>query len=119
MTHPLYILILLLVFAGAGRRHLRHTLHIVDNNRLTADWSTTDWSSIGNEEEYPVVLVHCDSHTFRIEKPRISDQRLLNFTRVETFGSPDVHWVRASVDTRDPEVFTSQPEIVEKNLATP
>lgn len=67
----------------------------------------------------PVVLVHGDSHTFRIDKPKISDQRRLNFTRVETFGSPDVHWVRASVDTRDPEVFTFQPEIVEENLATP
>lgn len=54
----------------------------------------------------PVVLVYGDSHTCRIDKPKISEQRLLNFTRVETFGSPDAHWVRASVDTRDPEVFT-------------
>lgn len=67
----------------------------------------------------PVVLVHGDSHTFRIDKPAISEQRLLNFTRVETFGSPDVHWVRASVDTRDPEVFTFQPEIIEENTTTP
>lgn len=67
----------------------------------------------------PVVLVHGDSHTFRIDKPRISDRRPRNFTRVETFGSPDVHWVRASVDTRDSEVFTFQPELVEKNLAAP
>ena len=37
-------------------------------------------------------------------------------TRVETFGSPDVHWVRASVDTRDAEVFSFQPEIVEENV---
>ena len=66
----------------------------------------------------PVVLVHGNSHTFRIDKPRISDQRLLTLTRVETFGSPDVHWVRASVDTRDPEVFTFQSELVEENPAT-
>lgn len=52
------------------------------------------------------MLVYGDSHTCRIDKPKISEQRLLNFTRVETFGSPDAHWVRASVDTRDPEVFT-------------
>lgn len=64
----------------------------------------------------PVVLVHGDSHTFRIDKPVISETRPMNFTRVETFGSPDVHWVRSSVDTRDPEVFSFQPEMVEENL---
>ena len=64
----------------------------------------------------PVILVHGDSHTFRIDKPVISESRPMNFTRVETFGSPDVHWVRASVDTRDPEVFSFQPEIVEENV---
>lgn len=41
---------------------------------------------------------------------------LQNFTRVETFGSPNVHLVRASVDTRTPEVFSFQPEIVEENV---
>lgn len=68
----------------------------------------------------PVVLVHGDSHTFRIDKPMYAgERRVQNFTRVETFGSPDVHWVRASVDTRDPEVFTFQPELVEENLTAP
>ena len=65
----------------------------------------------------PVVLVHGDSHTFRIDKPVISEGRPLNFTRVETFGSPDVHWVRATVDARDDEVFSFEPEIVEENVA--
>lgn len=60
----------------------------------------------------PVVLVHGDTHTFRIDKPLAG---AANFTRVETFGSPNVHWVRASVDARDPEVFTFRPEIVEEN----
>lgn len=32
-------------------------------------------------------------------------------TRVETFGDEGVHWVRATVDTRDPEVFSFQPEL--------
>ncbi len=65
----------------------------------------------------PVVLVHGDSHTFRIDKPVISEKRPLNFTRVETFGSPDVHWVRAAVDPRDEEVFSFEPEIIEENVA--
>ena len=65
----------------------------------------------------PVVLVHGDSHTFRIDRPVISGTRPLSFTRVETFGSPDVHWVRATVDPRDPEVFSFEPELVEENIA--
>ena len=66
----------------------------------------------------PVVLVHGDTHTFRIDKPMASStsgERVENFTRLETFGSPTVGWVRAGVDTSDPEVFTFEPEIVEEN----
>jgi hypothetical protein len=67
----------------------------------------------------PVVLVHGDSHYFRIDQPLISSRtrrRVENFTRVETFGNPDVHWIRASVDWRDPNVFRFHPEYVKKNL---
>ena len=67
----------------------------------------------------PVVLVHGDSHYFRIDKPLLgaaSKRRLENFTRVETFGNPDAHWLRASVDWRDPQVFTFRQQLVEKNL---
>ncbi len=67
----------------------------------------------------PVVLVHGDSHYFRIDQPLIgsrSRRRIENFTRVETFGNPDVHWLRASVDGRDPNVFRFQPQYVRKNL---
>lgn len=56
----------------------------------------------------PVVLVHGDSHYFRIDKPMLTGAkktRVDNFTRVETFGSPDVNWVRVTVDPRDPNVF--------------
>ena len=66
----------------------------------------------------PVVLVHGDTHTLQIDKPMISStsgERVENLTRVETFGSPVVGWVRAGVDTSDPEVFTFQPETVEEN----
>ena len=62
----------------------------------------------------PVVLVHGDTHTFRIDNPMPG---LPNFTRAETFGSPEVHWVRASVDARSPQVFSFQPELVDENLA--
>ena len=67
----------------------------------------------------PVVLVHGDSHYFRIDQPLLgsrSKRRIENFTRVETFGNPDVHWLKGSVDYRDPNVFTFRPQYVRKNL---
>lgn len=67
----------------------------------------------------PVILVHGDSHNFQINKPlfgSISRRRIENFTRVETFGTPDVHWIRGSVDPKDPNLFGFRQEIVEKNL---
>ena len=72
----------------------------------------------------PVVLVHGDSHYFRIDKP-LSPRRergttvtpvLENFTRVETFGSPYHHWVQVTVEPNDPNVFTFRPRIILENL---
>jgi hypothetical protein len=67
----------------------------------------------------PVVLAHGDSHYFRVDKPLPRPDpdgnrrpRLLNFTRVENFGSPDVHWVRGLVDSHNPELFTFRPELL-------
>ena len=67
----------------------------------------------------PVVYVHGDTHIFRVDKPLVgstSGRIIENFTRVETFGFPDTHWVRAFVDPRDPQVFSFRQEIVKENL---
>ena len=66
----------------------------------------------------PVVLVHGDSHYFRIDKPMYDSngRRIENFTRIETFGAPDVHWVNVMVNSRNPELFRFIPKIVEGNL---
>ena len=67
----------------------------------------------------PVVYVHGDSHLFRVDKPLVGSKsrRIIeNFTRVETFGYPYTHWVRAIVDPRDPKVFSFREEIVKENL---
>lgn len=64
----------------------------------------------------PVVLVHGDTHTFQINKPlkdSRTNQTLENFTRVETFGSPTVRWIKATVDANDPQVFKFQPMEIE------
>jgi hypothetical protein len=69
----------------------------------------------------PVVYVHGDTHIFRIDKPLVGSksQRIIeNFTRVATFGHPDTHWVRATIDPRDPNVFRFRQETVKANLLT-
>lgn len=69
----------------------------------------------------PVVFVHGDTHTFRVDKPlvgSVSRRIIENFTRVETIGYPDTHWVRAIVDPKDPSVFSFRQQIVKENLVT-
>jgi hypothetical protein len=64
-----------------------------------------------------VVLVHGDSHYFKIDKPLLSPSGkvLADFTRVETFGSANTQWVSAEVDPQDPNVLTFRPQIVAAN----
>jgi hypothetical protein len=72
----------------------------------------------------PVVLVHGDSHFFRIDKPFCPrpvrgapvTPAVENFTRVETFGTPYHHWIHVTVDPADPAVFTFHPRILAANL---
>ena len=72
----------------------------------------------------PVVLVHGDSHFFRIDKPlsprsvrgTAVTPALENFTRVETFRTPYHHWVHVTADASDATVFTFRPRIVAANL---
>ncbi|WP_309679219.1 hypothetical protein [Polaromonas sp.] len=60
-----------------------------------------------------VLFVHGDTHFFKLDKPLYSPSRLLpNLTRLQTFGSPMIHWVRVEVDPANPNVFTVQPVIV-------
>ena len=65
-----------------------------------------------------VVLVNGDSHTFIVDKPLADPAGNLveNFTRVQTFGSAQNHWVSATVDPRDPNVFEFHQHIVTANL---
>jgi len=68
----------------------------------------------------PVVYLHGDTHTYRVDKPLVgsNDRRMIeNFTRVETFGWPDTHWVRITADPADPNVFSFRQQIVKENRA--
>ena len=72
----------------------------------------------------PALLMHGDTHYFRVDKPLFRSwepdttglgRQIENFTRVETFGFPEAHWVRGIVDLNDPQVFIFKPQIVDKN----
>ena len=64
-----------------------------------------------------VALVHGDGHYFKLDKPLNgpTDGVLANFTRVETFGARNTHWVSATIDPNDPNLFVFAPRIVTAN----
>jgi hypothetical protein len=67
----------------------------------------------------PVAFLHGDTHLFRIDKPLYSKKtkRLFeNFTRVETFGDPDTHWVCVTVDPTDAQLFRFEAQIIPDNV---
>jgi len=65
-----------------------------------------------------VVLVHGDSHYFRMDKPLLGPTGgvLANFTRVETFGARNTHWLQATVNTHNPNLFSFEPRMVPANI---
>lgn len=58
-----------------------------------------------------VLLIHGDTHTFRVDRPFWSetDPAVPNLMRLETYGAPDVGWVRVRVDPASPAVFGFTP----------
>jgi len=78
-----------------------------------------------NNFDGQVVLVHGDTHFFKIDKPLNplvatppapgQTNMVKNFTRVETFGSPNLDWIRVTVRPRSRSVFTFEPMIVPGN----
>jgi hypothetical protein len=65
-----------------------------------------------------VALVHGDSHYFKMDKPLSGPKGgvVANFTRVETFGARNTHWVSATIDIDNPNLFVFQPRIVPANV---
>jgi hypothetical protein len=60
-----------------------------------------------------VLLVHGDTHFFKMDKPLYSPSRVLpNLTRLQTFGSPLLHWVKVTVDPASDTLFTVHPIMV-------
>ena len=62
-----------------------------------------------------VLLAVGDTHIFRVDKPLYDKNQLVtNFTRVEVFGSEQVHWVKIGLSKSD-AVFVIEQEFVEGN----
>ena len=61
----------------------------------------------------PVLLVHGDTHIQRVDTPFADSlgNTIVNLTRLETFGSPFMGWVRVTVDPDDPGVFRFEPKL--------
>ena len=83
--------------------------------QLNADNGYTDFFNTLVEETHnfpgQVVLVHGDSHYFKIDKAMFNSDGTLteNFTRVEVFGSADNSWVEMTVDPSSENVFSFEP----------
>ena len=67
-----------------------------------------------------VAYVHGDAHYYKMDKPLSGPQGgvVANFTRVETFGARNTHWVSATIDIENPNLFTFTPQIVPANVDT-
>jgi hypothetical protein len=56
----------------------------------------------------PVILIHGDTHRYRVDQPLVdpaTQKPVERFTRIESFGSPYVDWIRVSVDPADPKLL--------------
>ena len=57
-----------------------------------------------------VLFVHGDMHVFKVDKPLYSPLKpMANFTRLATFGSPSLHWVKVTVKPDTVNVFQIEP----------
>jgi hypothetical protein len=65
-----------------------------------------------------VAYVHGDAHYFKMDKPLSGPNGgvVANFTRVETFGARNTHWVRATIDTSNPNLFVFEARMVPANI---
>ncbi|HBO90892.1 MAG TPA: hypothetical protein DD460_09085, partial [Acidobacteria bacterium] len=59
------------------------------------------------------------THIFRVDKPlreRETGRVIDNFTRVEAFGFPSVHWAHVTVNLDEREVFTIRQRVIDSNI---
>ena len=68
---------------------------------------------VAAELRKPVLLVHGDTHLYRVDQPLRDSMGIpvANFTRLETYGSPFVGWVKVTVDPARGDPFSFDPRL--------
>jgi hypothetical protein len=66
----------------------------------------------------PVLVIHGDWHELHIDQALVDADgtAVPNVTRLETFGSPDIGWVRVFVDTLGPALFSFEPRKMPRHM---
>ena len=109
----------MLVIHGNPGFDLPETTEVNERNDPRVDGYTDLLRTLVDETKAfagQVVLVHGDTHFFRLDKPLVSQRDLLpNLTRLETFGSPNVDWVKVTADPKSRNYFTFEPMVVAAN----
>ena len=67
--------------------------------------------ALADEYDRPVMLAHGDDHFFFMDQPLAN--RL--FSRVQTYGESQVHWLKVHVDPKSSGVFSIEQQIVRAN----
>jgi hypothetical protein len=61
----------------------------------------------------PVLLIHGDGHDFQVDHPfQKRDTSFSIFSRLETFGSPDIGWVRVVIDSVAGKIWRYEPRVM-------
>ncbi len=64
----------------------------------------------------PVALLHGDRHQFIHDRPLAASSEpkphVPNLVRVQTYGSPLLHWIKLTVDPAQPDLFRVEPRTV-------
>jgi hypothetical protein len=112
-------------FAQAKAAHSAAVMIVQQANMWATDDPTPHFADTKRELarlaiDFPgqVVIVNGDSHFLTIDKP-LKDTAgtvIQNVTRVQTFGSDQNHWVSATVDPKDPNVFTFHQHVIAANV---
>jgi hypothetical protein len=85
------------------------------NNPMYSGFTNFLTALIAETEKFPgqVLVANGDVHAFKVDKPLYSPSKVLaNLTRVQTFGSPLINWIKIKVDPKSKDVFTIIPVIV-------
>lgn len=61
----------------------------------------------------PVLLIHGDGHDYQVDHPFLKrDTSFSVFSRLETFGSPDIGWVRVVIDSVAGKILRYEPRVM-------